>query len=332
MKILLAATLALAAGSVAAQHNLRIGLVSVNDVQHELGNKFAEEINKRTAGQIKAEVFPAAQLGAIPRQVENVKLGAQAMFITPPGFFAGLNRGFEAPDAPGLYKNYWHAHNAFIDPEFREPFLKVAEKQGVIGAMIYAYGTTSIASLKPVRSLEDLKGLKVRVLASKMESKLASVLGFTGVPMPYGEVLPALQQGTIDGCRTAIAVMTASKFYTVTKPITVIEDGVIPSGMWMSTIWLNKLPKNLQAEIFKLSRELEPWVGHVAAGYNERAEKTWKDNGGEVLRLPAKDQEEVMRRLKPLGDEFLASDPATKDMYALLKKVLARVSDKPTPK
>jgi hypothetical protein len=52
----------------------------------------------------------------------------------------------------------------------------------------------------------------------------------------------------------------------------------------------------------------------------------WTDNGGEVLRLPAKDQAEVMQRLLPLGDEFLASDPATKDMYATLKKVLARAS------
>ena len=75
-----------------------------------------------------------------------------------------------------------------------------------------------------------------------------------------------------------------------------------------------------------LVRELEGWVGPVAVGYNERAEKTWKDNGGEVIRLSAKDQAELLKRLQPLGDEFLASDPATKDTYALLKKVLARVS------
>lgn len=333
MKIaLLTAAVALAAGSVHAQTVLRIGYVTINDLQHEVGTRFAEEINKRTKGQVKAEVFPAAQLGSIPRQVENVKLGTQAAFISPPGFFAGLTRGFEAPDAPGLYKNFWHAHNAFIDPEFRAVFLNLAEKQGVVGAMLYNYGATSIASLKPIRSIDDMKGIKVRVLATKMESKLASVLGFTGVPMPYGEVLPALQQGTIDGCRSAIAVMTSSKFFTVTKPITVIEDGMIPSGIWMSTNVLRKLPKDVQDEIMKIGRELEPWVGHMATGYNERAEKTWKDNGGDVLRLPAKDQEEVMRRLRPLGDEFLANDPATKDVYALLKKVLARASDQPTPK
>jgi hypothetical protein len=63
-----------------------------------------------------------------------------------------------------------------------------------------------------------------------------------------------------------------------------------------------------------------------AKGFNDRAEKLWTDNGAEVIRLSAADQAEVVRRLAPLGDEFLGTDPATKDIYALLKKVLARVS------
>ncbi len=315
-----------------AQHTMRVGLASVNDIQHDLAIKYAEDLAKATNGAIKVEIFPAGQLGAIPRQVENVKLGVQAAFISPPGFFSGLNRGFEAPDAPGIYKNYWHAHNAFIDPEFRDKFVQLGEKGGVVGVMLFSYGTTSIASLKPIRTLDDMKGLKVRVLATKMESKLASVLGMTGVPMPYGEVLPALQQNTIDGCRSAIAVMTGSKFFTVTKPITLIDDGMIPSGIWVSKIWLSKLPKNLQDAVYKTAHNLESWVGYTAVSHAERAEKTWKENGGEVIRLPAKDQAELMKRLAPLGEEFLAHDPATKDMYALLLKVLARSSSEPTKK
>ena len=315
-----------------AQHTMRVGLASVNDIQHDLAIKYAEDLAKATNGAIKVEIFPAGQLGAIPRQVENVKLGVQAAFISPPGFFSGLNRGFEVPDAPGIYKNYWHANNAFTDPEFRDKFVQLGDKGGVVGVMLYAYGSTSIASLKPIRTLDDMKGLKVRVLASKMESKLASVLGMTGVPMPYGEVLPALQQNTIDGCRTAIAVMTGSKFFTVTKPVTLMDDGMIPSGIWVSKIWLAKLPKNLQDAVHKTALNLETWAGHTAVSHAERAEKTWKDNGGEVIRLSAKDQAEVMRRLTPLGDEFLANDPATKDMYALLLKVLARASTEPPKK
>ena len=112
--------------------------------------------------------------------------------------------------------------NAFTTPEFRTPYLKLAEKHGITGVAIYNYGPTSIASRKPIRKIDDLKGLKVRVLATKMESKLAGVLGMTGVPMPYLEVLPALQRRTIDACRSSIVVMgvasSGSKLRAVFSP------------------------------------------------------------------------------------------------------------------
>jgi C4-dicarboxylate-binding protein DctP len=325
----IAAALALScamAASAQAQHVLRIGMVTVNDAQHTFAQKYAEELQKRTNGQIKVEVFPAAQLGSIARQVENVRLGVQGGFISPAGFFSGIKKGFEVTDAPGIFKSFWHAQNAFNDPEFRDPFLRLAEPDGVIGVTMYNYGPTSIASLSPIRKIDDMKGLKVRVLATKMESKLASELGMTGVPMGYTEVLPALQQKTIDGCRSSIAVMGASKFFTTTKYITKEETGMISSALWISKAWLNRLPKPLQDQVVSTGRDLDRWAGVNAKGFNDRAEKLWTDNGAEVIRLSAADQAEVVRRLAPLGDEFLGTDPATKDIYALLKKVLARVS------
>jgi len=326
----IAATLAISVAMIATSHaatqTLRIGMVTINDAQHTFAKKYAEELEKRSNGQIKVEVFPAGQLGKIPTQLENLKLGVQGGFISPPGFLSGMNKAFQVPDAPGIYKSFWHAQNAFHDPAFRNKFLMLADKAGIAGAALWNYGPTSIASLKAIRKIDDMKGLKIRVLATKMESKLASVLGMTGVPMPYTEVLPALQQKTIDGCRSAISVMAASKFYTTTKYVTVIESGTIPSGLWISKVWLSKLPKPLQDEVMKTGRDLETWAGHNAKGFIDRAAKLWTDNGGEVIKLPAADQAEVIKRLAPLGDEFLGTDPATKDMYELLKKTLAKVS------
>ncbi len=315
--------------SAQAQYTMRIGMVTINDVQHDLAKKYAEELQKRTNGQIKVEVFPAGQLGKIPRQIENLKIGAQGGFISPAGFFSGINRGFQVTDAPGIYKTFWHAQNAVSAPAFRDKYAALAEKQGVIGITIFNYGPTSIASLTPIRKIDDMKGLKVRVLATKMESKLASELGMTGVPMPYTEVLPALQQRTIDACRTSIAVMGASKFYTTTKYITLIESGTIISGFWVSKPWLARLPKPLQEQVIKTGRDLETWAGHRAKELSDNAEGVWKANGAEVIRLPAAQEAEVLKRLAPLGDEFLGADPATKDMWQLLKKTLSEVPTTP---
>jgi TRAP-type C4-dicarboxylate transport system substrate-binding protein len=326
------ASAALYAGVATAQtYTMKIGMVTINDPQFMLAKKYKEEIEKRTGGKIRVKIFPVAQLGKIPRQIEGLRLGTQEGFVSPPGFMAGLAPGFAAPDAPGVYKNFWHAHNAFTSPAFRNAFLRQAESRGIIGVSIFNYGPTSIASLKPIRKLSDLKGMKVRVLATKMESKLADTLGMTGVPMPFSEVLPALQRKTLDGCRSSIVVMGALKFFSVTKSITLIESGTIPSGLWVSKRWLNKLPKNLQKAVVETGRDIEAWAGHMSWGFNQRAQALWKKNGAEIIRLSASDQAKVNAMLKPLGDEFLGKNPKTSKMYGMLKAALATASDKPTP-
>ena len=316
----------LSATAQAADFTMRIGMVTINDAQNTFAKKYGQELEKRTNGKIKVEVFPAGQLGKIPTQIENLKLGAQAAFLSPVGFFSGINRAFQVTDAPGIYKNFWHAQNAVTDPAFRDKFLKLGEKAGVIGVSIWNYGPTAIASRKPIRKIDDMKGLKIRVLATKMESKVASVLGMTGVPMPFTVVLPALQQRTIDGCRAPISVMAPLKFYTTTKYVTSIESGMVISVLWVSKAWFTKLPKPLQDEVMKTGRDLQTWAGHNAKGFVDRSAQIWTKNGGEVLKLSASDEAEVLRRLAPLGDEFLGTNPATKDMYELLKKSLAKAS------
>ena len=324
-----AAGIGLAASTATAQYTMKIGMVTINDPQFVLANKYKEELEKRTGGKIKVKVFPVAQLGKIPRQIEGLRLGTQEGFVSPPGFLAGLAPGFAVTDAPGVAKNYWHAHNTFTTPSFRNAFLKQAESKGIIGVAIFNYGPTSIASLKPIRSLADMKGLKVRVLATKMESKLADTLGMTGVPMPFSEVLPALQRKTLDACRSSIVVMGALKFFSVTKSITLIESGHIPSAIWISKRWLNKLPKDLQTAVIETGRSLEGWAGKMAYGFNQRAEALWKKNGAEIIRLPAADQAKVNKMLAPLGDEFLGKNPKTSAMYGLYKAALAKASDTP---
>ncbi len=312
-----------------AQAEMRIGFVTINDSQHAMADRLKEEIEKRSGGKIKGAVFPAAQLGKIPRQIENLKIGAQAMFISPPGFMSGLNINFQVPDAPGLFRNHWHAQNTLANPKFRDPFLNLAEPQGIIGIALANNGPASIASSKPVRKLEDMKGMKARVLATKLESAIAKELGMTGVPMPYSEVLPALQQRTLDACVSNVAVMAPSKFFTAAKYHTHMGSTWIPSAVWVSKRWLTKLPKDQQDLVIKVGKELEGWWGKVGYDYVEKGKKTWKDGGGELFELSAAEHADMIKRLAPLGDEFLGKDPKTKALYAVLKEVAKSASDQP---
>ena len=308
----------------AQKFEMKIGFATINDPQHAIGNKLAEEITKQTSGRINARVFPAGQLGKIARMIEGLQLGTQEVLIAPPGFLVGLNPAFQVPDAPGVFDDVWHAHRSLTDPKFREPYSKLALGTGIRMLTLYVYGPTSFASLKPIRKLSDFKGRKVRVLATKMESELVDQFDATGVPMPYVSVLPALQRKTIDAVRSSIIVMGGSKFFTVTKYVTVVESGMIPSAIFGSEIWLKKLPADLRKVVIDTTRGMERQATEIALDYGKKAEKLWRDNGAEVIRLSAADQKAFMETVRPLGDKFLGGNPKTKKMYDSLKASIAR--------
>ncbi len=314
------ATLALAASpSMAQKFTMKIGFVTIHDSQHESAKMFKAEIAKRTNGGIEAKIFPLAQLGRIPRQLEGIQLGTQEAFISPPGFFVGINQAFQAPDAPGLFESQWHQYMTLNDPSVRGKFLRLGERVGFIGAYIWSAGKTAIASSKQILRPDDMKGLKIRVLASKTESAFIAEFGGTGVPMPFSEVLPGLQRRVIDGVRSGIIVMGPMKFYTVARHIYNEAMGFIPSGMWLSKHFLNKLPANYRAAIFESGDAVSVRTGKVALEITAKWEKLWLKNGGTLTEPTAADRAMMFRRAGPIGDRLLGSNPKIKPMYELIK-------------
>lgn len=319
-----ATLMALAGPAQAQKFDMKIGFATINDPQHAISKVLAAEMKSSSKGRINARVFPAGQLGKIPRMIEGLQLGTQEVLVSPPGFLVGLNAAFQVPDAPAAFDDVLHAHRSITDPAFREPYTKLALKSGIRILALYIYGPTSFASLQPIRTLDDLKGKKIRVLATKMESELVGSFGAAGVPMPYTEVLPGLQRKTIDAVRSSIIVMGGSKFFTVTKYITVVESGMIPSGLFASEIWLKKLPADLRNLVVNKTRGMEQRFTNIALDYGKKAEKLWKDNGAEVIRLSAADQKAFMNRVRPLGSKHLGSNPKTQKMYGLLNASIKR--------
>ena len=314
------------ATAATAQSEMKIGYGTINDPQHAI----AQEIQKRIGGNkelgIKVSIFPAGQIGKIPRMIEGLQFGTLEALITPPGFLVGINPAFQVPDAPGLFTDINHAFKSLNDPAFFKPYSKLASARGITMASMYVYGPTSFASKKPIRTLADFEGRKIRVLATKMESTLVRKFGAAGVPIPYTEVLPALQRGTVDAVRSSIIVMGGSKFFTVTKSITVVESGMIPSVVMVSDIWLKKLSAKQRDAVTSELAAMSQWNNDTAAAFGKKAEKLWKDNGAEVIRLSSADQKTFMDTVRPLGDEFLGKhkNEGVRKIYGLLKDAAKR--------
>jgi TRAP-type C4-dicarboxylate transport system substrate-binding protein len=320
-----AAAAVLTAGVASAKTiNMKIGMVTINDSNHNTSNWMKEEIEAKTNGRIKVGVFPAAQLGKIPRQIEAIQLGTQEVFMIPPGFFIGIDKRFMVTDAPGMFTDEKHATRAVNQPEFFNTFSQMGANKGFILMSMWGCGGTSIATLKPFKKLADLKGRKIRVLATPLERAVIGSLGATGVPIPYSEVLPSLQRKTIDGVRSSIGVMHPSKFWTVAKSITLTGMAQITCGSFTSTAWLNKLPSDLKKIVMDVAKASTKHAGKWGHDLTRAAEKNWaSEKGTAVYSLSDAEQAELIKRVRPIGDKILGQDPKTKDIYALLKKVAA---------
>lgn len=306
--------------------DLKIGYPTTADPQHDLAVKLAAEIKKRTNGQVVGRVFPTSQLGKIPRQIEGIQFGTQEAFMGPPGFLVGLNPAFQAADAPGLFDSHAHAHKSLTDPSFRGRFLALGENKGVIGGNLWIYDGTSYGSTVPLNTLADLRGKKIRVLATPMERAVPEAFGAAGVPIPFTEVVPALQRKVVDAARTSLVVMAGAKFYSVCKHLTIVNDGYIPTATWYSKIWINKLPADLRKTVLDTTRELEGWASSNSNSFVDKKVAEWKKNGATVTRFSKAEHAQYMKRVRPLGDKFLAThkDKDTRELYALLKKAAAK--------
>jgi TRAP-type C4-dicarboxylate transport system substrate-binding protein len=313
------AALVLGAAPAAAQtYTLKIGNATINDVQHEWQKRWGARVEKRAGGRIKVEIYPASQIGSIPRMIEGLQLGTLEAWIGPPEFVVGHDPRFQVLAAPGVFDDMAHAYRVIGDPKFRETVLSLGEGKGMKGVSLIVYGPTSYATRKPIRKLDDFKGLKIRVFASPMQTLPLARLGATAAPMPLSEVFPALQRGAIDGNRTGITIFTTFKYYDILKAVTETHDAMITSIAMVSKLWYDKLPPDLQKVLVEegeaVQKELLDWT----VDFNNKGRQTWTDKGGELIKLPPADQAELMKRLSTVGDEVVASEPRLKEVYDLM--------------
>lgn len=318
----IAATAAVAiAGSAWAAYDMKVGYPTTADPQHDHALRLVKLVKERTNGEVVGRVFPTSQLGKIPRQVEGIQLGTQEVFLAPPGFLQGINPAFQVGDAPGLFKSHAHAHKSLTDPSFRDKFLALGLNKGIVGANLWIYDGTSYMTTSPIKVLADFKGKKIRVLATQIEREIVGTVGATGVPIPFTEVVPAIQRKVVDGARTSLVVAAKAKFPTVTKHLTVTNGAYIPTGTWISKVWLEKLPANLRKIVVDTSAEIEDWASEHSAGFVDVMIDEWKKQGATVYRLSDADQAAYMKGIAPLGDQILGThkNAGVRDMYKLLK-------------
>jgi TRAP-type C4-dicarboxylate transport system substrate-binding protein len=309
---------AYACGAAPAQEKtivMKLSTATLNDAQHEWMKRFAAAIEKNTNGRIKGEVYPASQLGSIPRQIEGTQLGSIQAWVGPPEFLVGVDQRFELLSVPGLFQNDQHAIKTISDPEFARAFLALGANKGLIGASLFITGPAVFDMRAPMRSLADLRGKKVRVLASPFQTEQLTKLGGTGVPLSLGDVLPALQQGTLDGALGALPVFSALQYQDTAKYITETGHAYVFSMALLSKRWFEALPGDLQGIVMATANQVRGEVIPWSQDFLVAQRKAWADKGGEVIALSAADHAELMQKMAPIGDDIVKTRPELKPLW-----------------
>ncbi|WP_420410129.1 TRAP transporter substrate-binding protein [Hoeflea sp.] len=315
-------------GAAQAQQTMKLASATINDVQHEWQKEFQKEIEARVGDALTVEIYPASQLGAIPRMSEGVLLGTIEAFTTPTSFVTNVDPRFQAFDVPGLFRDADEVDAVIHDQEFRDYMETLFLDKGVriIGAIFNS--PTQILTREPVTTLDGLNGLKVRTFASPLQMEPMSAVGVNPTPLALSEVTPQLQAGGIDGMLAGIPILTAFKFYDTAKHVTNINMNQIVSVTLVNEAWFQSQSDEVKTAIIEAGRAAEETVFPWGVENVERAEKAWLDNGGEVHMLPEDQQAELQETFASVANEVIADQPeviAVKDrLVSKLEEVRAR--------
>ncbi|MCC7167253.1 MAG: TRAP transporter substrate-binding protein [Rhodospirillales bacterium] len=304
---------------------MKLATATLNDSQHEWMKRFAAAVERDSQGRIKAELYPASQLGPIPRQIEGTQFGSIQAWIGPPEFLAGVDARYEVLSAPGLFKDLAHANKTLEDKEFRDAFLALGADKGLKGSSLFLSGPAVIVTRKPSPRLADFKGQKIRVLAAPLQMEQIKRLDGTPVPMALGNVLPALQQGAIDGVMSSPPVVTALKFYDSAPNMTETNHAIVSVITVLSKSWFDSLPADLKPMVEKHAWQTGRDVYQWSVDFHNAQRNAWVQSGGKLMSLPPEDQAEMNKRFNGLGDEVVKTQtPEIQKIYGILKAASER--------
>jgi len=153
------------------------------------------------------------------------------------------------------------------------------------------------------------------VLASPFQMDQLTRLGGTGVPMTLGDVLPAIQQGTLDGAMSSVPVFTALQYYDAAKYITETGQSYIVSIAVFSKRWFDGLPADLQGIVRATAQELQGGITGHFRDFQVQQRKVWVEKGGELLSLSPADHAELIQKMAPVGPDIVKAKPELKPLW-----------------
>jgi TRAP-type C4-dicarboxylate transport system substrate-binding protein len=321
-------SIALSLGAAQAQttpYVMKITTPTIHAAPDMFARNLAAAVEKDSGGRIKAQVYPASQLGSIPRQIEGTQFGSIQCAVIPPEFFVGVDQRFEVMAAPGLVGSVAQGQRVAADPAVLKAMLALGADKGLIGAGLFYAEPAEVVSKTPIRHVSDFKGKKIRIFASEFQSEAFKRLGATPVAMSPGDVLPAIQQGTLDGAAFGVQLLSGLHFYDSAKYVAMTSHSSIFIIVEISKKWHDSLPADLQKIVDQDTAKEAVAINPQALDILTGARQVWTKNGGQLIDLPADEQAQMMKTLLNIGDDVAAKKPLVKTTYEIVKEAAQKL-------
>ena len=213
-----------------------------------------------------------------------------------------------------------HGNRVFQDPEIRKRLSQFSADKGIEPLIVYSANPNMVLSHKAIRTLADFKGQKIRVPgAAPLQVEPFRHFGASALSMPLGEVLPAMQNRTIDGAVAGLTVFPGFKYYDVAKGMTYLPGSYLILVGGVSRMFMKSIGPELEKIVRDVSRDTEKLFFTWLPEDVERARKEWNAHGGEVISLPAAEQKRFISDVSKVTESILAGQPAVKAEYDALR-------------
>ncbi len=306
-----AAGVAAALASFAGATDFRSAEVHPDDYPTTLAVKqMSETLKKLTNGKHSITVFAGGKLGAEKDAIEQTKIGAIAMTRVNVAPMNNICPATMVPTMPFLFHSTEHMRKV-LDGPIGDEILKSCEAQGFIALAFYDSGSRSIYSpKKQIKTLADVKGMKIRVQQSDLWVALLEAMGANATPMPYGEVYTALKTGLVDAAENNYPSYESSRHYEVAKYYSKTEHSMAPEILLFSKRVWDTLSADDQKAIRQAAKESVPYMRKIWDDREAKSLATVKAGGSLVTEV---DKASFQAAMKPVYDKFI-TDAKLKDM------------------
>jgi TRAP-type transport system periplasmic protein len=285
--------------------------------------KFSELVTAKSGGKIKVQLYLAGVLGSDQANVSAIQGGTLEMAVMNTGILASVAKELAIFDFPFLFANEKES-DAIVDGPVGKKLHAKLEEKGLVGLSYWELGYRQITNSKrPLNKVEDIDGLKLRVIPNSINVDWVKALGANPTPMPFPEVYGGLEQKAIDGQENPVSVIAANKFWEVQKNIALTNHQYNPQSVIFSKkIWdtLSAAEKKILDDSADEAAKTQRDASRAALASNL---ELLKKNGMTVTQFPPAEVAKLREKMKPVITKYSANvgEATVNEMMAELAKL-----------